>query len=172
MGAFKDISGQKFNRLTVIKRAGIAKDGHVLWRCRCDCGSECVVFRGNLLKGNTQSCGCLNSELSAGRNRVHRGFGTRLYNIWGGMKQRCKNQNSDKYEWYGGRGIKVCNDWQKFIPFRDWALANGYTDALTIDRIDNDGNYEPENCQWITQSENSRKARLSKNGYKQCQAAA
>ena len=90
-------------------------------------------------------------------NYKHGGKGLRLYRIWNNMKKRTLNPNATQFTNYGGRGITICNEWLKFIPFRDWALSNGYDDSLTIDRIKNNGNYNPENCQWITQKENSRK---------------
>jgi hypothetical protein len=150
-----DISGQTFGRLTAIEIAG-RKYKTTLWRCRCSCGNETIVFVAYLRSGHTKSCGCLRGEITSQRNYTHGERQTRLYKIWAGMKQRCTNPKIAFFHRYGGRGIKVCEDWNVFEPFRDWAIANGYRNDLSIDRINNDGNYEPSNCRWITQSSQSR----------------
>lgn len=154
MGVFKDISGQKFGRLTAIKYIG-----HSKWLCECDCGNVTKVYSGHLKNGHTKSCGCLNHEPTKG-NTKHGKKGTRLYNIWDSMKQRCYNVNSTAYKDYGERGIAVCSEWRNdFQTFYDWSIENGYNDTLTIDRVDVNGNYEPSNCRWvdiITQNNNRR----------------
>ena len=128
----------------------------------CDCGRETIVAQSSLRSGVTQSCGCLMRELSSKRATKHGGRKTRLYRIWDNMKSRCSNPTKGNYKEYGGRGIKVCEEWlHDFAAFRDWALANGYDDALTIDRIDNDKGYSPDNCRWITQAEQNRNQRTN-----------
>ena len=125
-----------------------------MWLCCCDCGSSVVVVSGNLRSGNTISCGCVSKELSIKRNTTHGRCGTRLYTEWLCMKHRCYNQKNKSFVYYGGRGITVCDEWKNdFQAFYDWAMQNGYTDNLTIDRKDVNGNYEPSNCRWITTQE-------------------
>ena len=165
----KDLCGQKFGRLTVIKDTGErSKHGNVLWLCRCDCGNLTINYSGHLCSGRTKSCGCLNSEKSAKRKMIHGDTRnhepTRLYRIWIAMKKRCSNPKSISYRYYGGKGISVCPEWASdYMTFKTWALTNGYQNNLTIDRIDHIGNYCPENCQWLTKSENSKKARRQAN---------
>lgn len=154
----KDLTGQTFGRVTAIECFGRNKHGEALWLCRCDCGTETTVRGSHLRSGNTQSCGCRQRERMAETHRTHGGKGTRLYRIWESMKQRCQNSNRKAYRFYGAKGVRVCAEWQEFEAFRDWALAHGYTDELTIGRIGSNKDYCSENCRWITQSENSRRA--------------
>lgn len=148
MGKTIDLSGRKFGRLTVIERySNIGK--HAAWLCKCECGRTKAVRSDHLLYKKTVSCGCFEDESrKSGNHYIHGGKHSRLYNIWCGMRKRCTNKNCAAYDNYGGRGIKVCNEWQRFEPFRDWALSNGYSDELSIDRINVNGNYEPTNCRW------------------------
>lgn len=153
-----DLTGKRFGRMVALRYEGNRK-----WLCRCDCGNEKVVFGLDLRQGKTQSCGCLQRERTSEANRRHYGKGTRLHNIWCGMKERCFNPNFERFHRYGGRGITVCDEWKtSFITFRDWALSNGYRDDLTLDRINNDGNYEPRNCRWATAKEQFKNQNVSK----------
>lgn len=153
MSRIIDLKGKRFGRLTVIEPQR-TKDGRFGWLCKCDCGGETVANIGDLKSGNTSSCGCLRVEVSSIRAKTHGKSKTRLYDVWINMRQRCSNKNLPSWEHYGGRGIKVCSDWNtSFEKFMEWALSSGYEDKLTIDRIDVNGNYEPNNCRWVTVKE-------------------
>lgn len=154
MGCFQDLTGNKYGRLIVIERDG-RKNKRTTWRCKCECGNEKVIAGADLKSGRVHSCGCLKKELMAAKQTTHGMCRTRLHAIWGNMKARCYNDNNKEYHRYGGRGIKVCEEWcNDFIKFNEWAISNGYREGLQIDRIDNDGNYEPSNCRWVTKKEN------------------
>ena len=149
------MTGCRFNRLVVLKEWGRKyRRREITWLCKCDCGNLKEVTGNHLRMGNVKSCGCYKHIFGW----KHGGTHTRLYNIWLDMKTRCYNLTSSNYRRYGGRGIRVCPEWNKDFPvFRTWAMANGYQGHLTIDKIDNNGNYEPGNCQWLTRSENVKK---------------
>lgn len=158
MGKKLDLSGQQFGRLTVIKEAARHSNGSVRWLCKCTCGNEVIVSRHDLRDGSTQSCGCLQTE-SRHSSKTHGERHTRLYNIWASMKQRCCSPSQRNYPYYGGRGIAVCEEWKNFLPFYEWAMANGYRDDLTIDRKNVNGNYEPSNCRWASIDEQRNNTR-------------
>lgn len=150
MGKAKDLTGQRFGRLTVTGFYGRDSKGRRQWKCKCDCGTEKVVLANKLLTGRIKSCGCIRKELSKERMTRHGMYGTRLYNIWADMIQRCNNPKNISYKYYGGKGVTVCEEWKDFPIFAKWALANGYNDNLSIDRKNSNGNYEPGNCRWET----------------------
>lgn len=157
--SYKDISGQRFTRLTAIKYVGNDRHGCALWLCKCDCGKEITVLGSSLRGGNTKSCGCLNIEIKHKQRVDNPRKGQRLYRIWKCMRQRCNDPNSTSYKNYGGRGITICAEWEDYAVFQKWALSNGYKDNLSIERKEVDGNYCPENCTWAddyTQANNRR----------------
>lgn len=164
-----DLTGQRFGRLVVVSRAENTKRGQARWVCQCDCGNITEVKGGALRSGATKSCGCYQRDRTAQSCITHGGTKSRLYLVWAGMKQRCLNINNSRYAAYGGRGIRICDEWENdFAMFRDWAFANGYDEnapfgACTLDRINNDGDYEPSNCRWIEQKEQARNQRTNVN---------
>ena len=161
MGQFKDLTGKRFGRLTVLRRDFPDGKTGTFWLCLCDCGNMKSVSAGNLHSGWTKSCGCYKAETSAAHffsQDDTRKNNLRLYSIHKSMKQRCLNEKHKCYKNYGGRGITICESWlgeNGFKNFVLWAKSNGYKDGLTIDRVDTNGNYCPENCRWVTMKENA-----------------
>lgn len=160
-----ELTGQKFGRLTVLRRAGTVNK-RTRWECVCDCGNKVIVEAYNLTKGHTQSCGCLQKEATSKASTTHGMRKTRLYRIWNCMHNRCYYSKYHAYKHYGGRGIVICKEWKDdFKVFADWAFSHGYADNLSIDRIDPNGNYSPNNCRWVTM-ETQNKNKRAPNGLK------
>lgn len=174
--------GRRYGRLTVMYQSGFrykpSGQRTVLWHCRCDCGKEKDIPSNTLRNGRSKSCGCLNSELSSKRATKHGGCKEYnlegIYRTWRSMKHRCYHKSSNRYKDYGGRGIKICDKWLIYSNFRDWAIESGYKDGLTIDRIDVNGDYCPENCRWATAVEqaNNRRTNTSITAFGETKTAA
>lgn len=155
-----NLIGKRFGRLVVLQELEPIKK-HRRWLCKCDCGKTASIFQTCLTSGNTRSCGCLVGETA---KRVHTTHGennknSRLHSIWCGMLGRCRNTNNNRFSDYGGRGITVCEDWLDYSTFKEWVVNNGYSDTLTLDRINVNGNYEPNNCKWSTNIEQQNNMR-------------
>lgn len=172
-----DLTGQKFGRLTAIKRVEDyvypSGDKKTQWLCKCECGNNTIVRASSLKRGTTTSCGCLQKQIASKINTKHGMTGTRLYQTWKNMVGRCYYKSHTSYKYYGGRRIQVCEEWKNdFVSFYNWAINNGYTDNLTLDRINTDGDYEPNNCRWVSMRENDRNRRTNKlltyNGETHC----
>lgn len=177
--------GKRFGRLTVVERVDNALNPNgksvIRYRCKCDCGNETIVRKVHLTNRKIVSCGCFHKE-QLGKIRRKHGFShkERLYSVWLDIKDRCYNKNNNHYHCYGGRGIIVCDEWKNdYKSFRDWCMSNGYKEEiresgrnnLTIDRINVDGNYEPDNCRFITNKENclnKRNSLTDEERYKVC----
>jgi hypothetical protein len=167
MGKFQDLTGQKFNKITILKVTNKrTKDKRIVWLCQCDCGKKLLRTAKDLKSGHTKSCGCYRDYLMNNKNpntrhsyRYHP-----LYKKLMDMKARCYNPNNKRYNLYGQKGIKICNQWLIPKNFIEWALNNGWQVDMTIDRIDSNKDYCPENCQWLSKSEHSIKTNITRCG--------
>ena len=177
MKSTNDLSGKRCGTLTVVKKLGSGRFQRIYWLCKCDCGNEKILSTGDFNSGHYTSCGCLKGQHISQSKMQHGLCGTRIHSIHRDMLARCYNPHKVRYERYGGRGITVCDEWrgkQGLKHFYEWAIQNGYSDDLTIDRINFDGNYEPSNCRWVTmQKQNcntSRNINITLDGETHCLA--
>lgn len=155
----EDLKNQRFGKLVAVEYAGY-KNGRTYWLCKCDCGNTKTIMAHSLKSGKTQSCGCIHKRQLIDRNKKHNMSKLKLYNRWKTIKARCYNPKVQAYKNYGGRGITMCDEWKNdFQLFYKWAINNGYQENLTIDRINNNGNYEPNNCRWTTMAEQNKNKR-------------
>ena len=169
MGKLIDLTGKRFGRWSVIRYIGYNRSNGAIWECECDCGTIKNVIGKHLRNGNSISCGCYHSDELSKRLTTHGKTNTRIYWIYRQMKYRCSNPHHCCYNIYGGKGITVCDDWaNNFESFYNWSMEHGYTDELTIDRIDSSKGYDPSNCRWVSykvQNNNtSRNVRYTING--------
>lgn len=155
-------SGDVIGRYLILNEAE-RRGSKRYYLCKCECGNEKEVRMDSLRNGKAISCGCYNKEMSIKANTKHGMYKTRIYRIWHGMKSRCLNYNNDSYKNYGGRGISICSEWMDFSAFKKWSIINGYKDFLTIERVNVNGNYNPQNCTWISMEEQRRNTTVTKN---------
>lgn len=161
MGRFIDMSGKRYGHLTAITVAGLDKNNLYMWRFKCDCGNYTIQRGQDVRRGKVVSCGCWKNQQTTARNKKHGMSGTRPYRIWTGMKTRCYNPKAKSYADYGGRGIKMCSGWKECFQNFWTDMQNGYDDEKEIDRIDPNGDYCPENCRWVTKTEQNRNTRAN-----------
>ena len=167
MSKINDLTGQRFNRLTVMKQYGRTEDQHVLWLCKCECGGTITATGKSLKSGHTQSCGCLHKQNLRTMRYKHGDWNKRLYVVWQSMKKRCESPTCKSFIYYGAKGVSVCEEWHEYLAFKEWALASGYDETApkgecTLDRIDPFGNYEPSNCRWVSMAVQCKNKRADK----------
>lgn len=175
MGRYKDITGQQFGRLTVIEYVGANKSRLAMWKCKCSCGNIITTAGKRLRDGTSKSCGCYRMENISGHGATHKMTGTRIYKEWSLMKYRASSRTWSEADRYANRGITVCSEWKdSFENFAEWALLHGYSDDLSLDRIDNNKGYSPENCRWANRTTQNRNKEcnviIEYNGTKKCLA--
>lgn len=163
-----DMSGRTVGQWRVVSQSGNSPRGGAMWTCVCLCGAVKSVLGSDLRSGKSLSCGCAGSRASIGtRSKTHGDSNKRLHRIWKNMTQRCTNPSNPKYPRYGGRGITICPEWRDYTAFKSWAVASGYSDNLSIERVNNDLGYSPENCVWAdakAQARNRSIVRRAKDG--------
>ena len=164
---YKNIQGKKFGKLTAVSYYGNDKYGNALWFCKCECGNIKICLGSQLRTGHTKSCGCWQRETAKKGKLIHGYSRTALYKRWFAIKSRCENTKNPSYKNYGGRGITMCNEWRDFLVFQEWALNNGYEQSLTIERVDVNENYEPNNCIFANRTVQNRNTTrtYNVNGY-------
>lgn len=159
LNSLNNLIGQRFGKLVVLYRGSdyVSPSGRhlVRWVCKCDCGNSTLVAAHQLTSDKTRSCGCLHMEKLRNGNKKHGGCYDRLYRVFYNMRDRCNNPHNKSYSYYGGRGITICDDWNDYLNFKEWAYSHGYDETApkgecTLDRINSDGNYEPDNCRWVS----------------------
>lgn len=163
MGIVIDMTGKRFGRLVILSVAGKNTMGRLLWKCLCDCGNEIIRNGSEIRCGNTSSCGCLRKEMGAAANRSHGLSKSSEWRAWGEMRKRCHNPKHRFYPYYGGRGISICERWSSFENFIADMGPKPPGHRISLDRIDNNGNYEPGNCRWATLSEQAKNKRQNKH---------
>lgn len=161
MNSTHNMIGEHFGDWTVIAKSE-PKNGKTIWKCKCKCGKTKDVYGCNLLSGKSKGCGCTRDKTARQRMQTHGESHTKLYYVWHTMLRRCEDHNTKSYADYGKRGICVCEEWHKYETFKQWAYLSGYSDGLEINRKDNNGNYEPNNCEWVTKSENMNNTRRTR----------
>lgn len=160
MTQFKDLTGKNFGKLNVVKFSHMSEKHQAYFLCKCSCGNEKIIRGAYLTNGTTKSCGCLHKEVMRKIKEKHGMANSRMYRIWAAIIKRCTNKKDSSYKYYGKRGISVCDSWRYcFDNFMKWAYLNGYEDNLTIDRIDVNKGYFPENCRWVTMKYQNRNKR-------------
>lgn len=154
-----EMVGKRFGMITVLERSENEIDGTARWKCVCDCGKIFTTRGTRLRAGKAMSCGCYGASILSRKTKKHGMSNTRIYHTWNSMLERCYKEDGKSYKFYGAKGVEVCDQWKDFLSFYDWAVNNGYKEDLTIERIDCTGNYEPDNCKFISKKEQARNTR-------------
>lgn len=162
MGKFIDLTGNTYGRWSVQSQA-TSRNKNSYWVCQCICGTVKEIAGNSLKNGDSSSCGCYLKEVNTIHGETKNATSSRLYRIWANMWTRCTNPKTNDFEQYGGKDITICSTWENFINFKDWAIANNYSDLLTLDRIDVSGGYSSKNCRWVTTTAQARNKSVHKN---------